>query len=226
MDAELRRRLAWTSRGLIKRLRCAPLGWALLRFGPGSCFGWYPDHWHEASPALALARHCCLFLAREWTTIESSGRLLAKGEMDLRTERGKDNLSEELLTAAETLVARLNRSQYSRLYRLASNARQRIMGSSHEWRPFEGLLLECHIDRRDRNHVTALMIALIPRVLKQERPARLAAAREARHRMRKTYVREALGHRAEKLAVSTASSSSIEKGAERFPLALDRLAKK
>lgn len=140
--------------------------------------------------------------------------------MGLRTERGGDNLPNSLLAAAKSVVGRLNPSQYSELYRLASNARQGIVGSAREWRPFEELLRDSSIARHDRNHATAVMLALMPHVLKQDKFARFAAARDARERIGK-----ARG-RSEDFFVSTASASSIDKGAERFPLALDRLAKK
>jgi hypothetical protein len=140
--------------------------------------------------------------------------------MGLRTERGGDHLPDWLLAAAEGLVGRLEASQCSQLYRLVSNARQGIMGSAREWQPFKSLLRNSRIVHSDRNHVTAVMLALLPQVVKQEKFARFAAARDARERMRK------MDGRSGKFVVSSASSSSIEKGAERFPLALDRLAKK
>lgn len=145
--------------------------------------------------------------------------------MGLRTERGGDNLPGSLLAWAESLVGRLDPSQYSNLYRLASNARQQIMGSAREWQPFESLLLESGIDRGDRNHVTAIMLALMPHVLKREKFARLAAVKSTRERTKKIGV-PVQQRRTGKFAVSTESSSSIDKGARRFPLALDRLAKK
>ena len=145
--------------------------------------------------------------------------------MGLRTARGGDLLPDLLLSAAKHVVEHLDPSQYSELFRLASNARQRIMGSPVEWRAFDGLLLEAGIDRSNRNHVTALVLTLMPKVLKQEKFAKFAAAREARERLKKLGLQVSWGSSG-KFAVSTESSASIDKGANRFASALDRFSKK
>jgi hypothetical protein len=115
--------------------------------------------------------------------------------------------------------------QYPELYRLASNARQTIMGSASEWRPFEAVLLDMGIKRNNRDHVTALVLALMPKVLKQEKGARAKAIKEARDRMAKAGV-EASWDKSGKFGVSRESSSALNDNAERFASALDRLAKK
>jgi len=145
--------------------------------------------------------------------------------MGLRTARGKDNLPGWLLSAADNVVRRLDPSQYPELYRLASNARQTIMGSASEWRPFESILLDARIDRSDRNHVTALVLALMPRVLKREKDARAIAIKDARARMAKAGV-EGKWSQTGKFEVSEESAASINESAERLASALDRLAKK
>lgn len=145
--------------------------------------------------------------------------------MGLRTERGGDRLPDRLLAAAESLVRSLDPSQYSELYHLASNARQGIAGSPKEWKPFDGFLLDAGIDRSDRNHVTALILVLLPKVLQHENDARKAAIARAHERLTKQGVRAQWG-RSGNFAASKESSGSIKKGAELFPLALDRLAKK
>ena len=137
--------------------------------------------------------------------------------MGLRTEQ--ENLEGSLLAAAKELVGRVDPSLHSELYRLASNARHGIAGSARDWKPFERLLDEARIARRNRNHVTAILLQLIPYVIEQEKFARFAAVKKARGR------KNALDTRKEFL-VSTATDASIDKGAKRFPLALERLAKK
>ena len=144
--------------------------------------------------------------------------------MGLRTERGGDELPDRLLKAAEDLVAHLDPARQSELYWLSSNARQGIV-SSQEWRSFEVLLRNARIDPRDRNHATAVMLVLLPTVLKREKSARFAATKEAHERIKRAGNRGTSGRPVE-FAVSTESSTSINKGAERFPLALNRLAKK
>ena len=145
--------------------------------------------------------------------------------MGLRTERGSDRLPDDLLAAAENLVAHLRPSQYSKLYHLASNARHQILGSRKEWSPFKPILEEFQIERTDRNHATALILALMPRVLEKKRPHALPP-RQASKRMERTRKKgEEIGRR-DPFAVSKASSRSIENAADRFPLALERLAKK
>ena len=145
--------------------------------------------------------------------------------MGLRTQRGKDVLPQWLLTASERVVGRLPASGHAELYRLASNARQRIMGTPSEWKPFDAILLEAGIDRSDRQHATALMLALMPRVLKHEKDAREKAVREARARLAKAGVAVRWGHSG-KFGVSDESCTSINESAERLASALDRLAKK
>src|SRR5271166_4266686 len=139
--------------------------------------------------------------------------------MGLRSERGKDDLPNWLLASAEKLVSQLDPAQYAELYRLASNARQQIEGSLPEWEPFERLLLEARVDRRNRNHATAVMLVLMPKVLSQVKSARFAAAQDAMDRLNSMKMRERRDG-SEKIVVSTATSSSLDKGVERFALAL------
>ena len=145
--------------------------------------------------------------------------------MGLRTERGGDYLPAWLTSAATKVVSQLDPSQYSELYRLASNARQTIMGTRKEWRPFDGMLLDAGIDRSHRDPVTALILAVMPKAFKQEKFAQLAAVRESKERMAKLGVQVYWGPKG-KFAVSTATSASIEKGAEDYAAALARLSNK
>ena len=154
--------------------------------------------------------------------LELAGKEMAMG---LRTERGGDNLPDWLTSAAAKVVSHLDSSQYSEFYRLASNARQKIMGTRKEWQPFDGLLLDAGIDRNNRDHVTALILAVMPKAFKQEKFAQFAAAQESKKRMEKMGVQVQWGPSG-KFAVSTATSASIEKGAEHYAAALVRLAKK
>jgi hypothetical protein len=144
--------------------------------------------------------------------------------MGIQTKYGGDNLPAWLSAAVENLIGNLDHSQYSELYRLASNARQRIMGSSKEWQPFESLLLDNKLDRSNRNHVTAIVLALMPRVLKQEKLARFAAVNESRKRMAAAGVQVQWGPSG-KFVVSNSTSTAIDKGAKRLASSLDRLAK-
>lgn len=137
--------------------------------------------------------------------------------MDLRTKQ--ESLADSLLVAAKELVGRVDPSLHSELYRLASNARHGIAGSARDWKPFERLLNEARILRGNRNHVTAIMLQLIPYVIEQDKFKRFAAATEARGRKKPRDTRD-------EFLVSTATDASIDKGAKRFPLALERLAKK
>ena len=147
--------------------------------------------------------------------------------MGIRTERGGDNLSDWLVSAAARVVSQLEPSQYSELYRLASNARQTIMGTSKEWQPFDSLLLDAEIDRSNRDHVTALILAVMPKVLKLERDAQFAEVKEAKERMKKLGMDQFLvSPQSGKFGVSTATTAAIEKGAEDYAAALARLAKK
>ncbi len=148
--------------------------------------------------------------------------------MGLRTEHGRDNLSDWLLLAVKNVVDRLDPSRFADLYRLASNARQTIMGSASEWKPFERLLLDAGIDRSNRDHVTALMLELMPKILKQEKDARDAAVAKAHERYAKMGLRLTPWSRDGRFAVkiSKESARSIKAGAERFASALERLAKK
>jgi hypothetical protein len=145
--------------------------------------------------------------------------------MGIHTERGKDNLPDWLISAAAKVVSQLDSSQYSDLYRLASNARQTIWGTQKEWQPFDGLLLDAGIDRSNRDHVTALILAVMPKAFNQEKFAQFAAAQESKKRLEKMGAQVQWGHSGN-FAVSTATSASIEKGAELYTPALVRLAKK
>lgn len=135
--------------------------------------------------------------------------------MGLRTKRGGDDLPSWLLVVAEDLVGRLDPSQQSRLYRLASNARQGIL-LVQEWESFDSIIRHARIDPQDRNHAPAVMLALMPKILTRERSARTAAVREARERLKKASKEKPLS-RSVKFGVSTESSTSINRGAERFP---------
>jgi hypothetical protein len=147
--------------------------------------------------------------------------------MGLQTASSRTNLPTWLLSAAANVVRKVEPSEYAEFYRLVSNARQTIMGSDEEWKPFLALLLETEIDRRDPNHLTALMIELLPKVVAQERNAYIHAVEKSRARLAEKGV-QAAREPSEKsaLTTSTASSTSINEGAERFAWALDRLSKK
>ena len=145
--------------------------------------------------------------------------------MGIKTVRGGDDLPDRLLSDAKVVVDKLDPSQYSELYRLASNARQTIRGTQKEWNQFDGLLMEAGIDRNDRNHVTAPILALMPLVLKQEKFAQHAAIQESKARMTKAGVQVAWGSTG-RFVVSTATADSISKGAQDYAAALARLAKK
>jgi hypothetical protein len=119
----------------------------------------------------------------------------------------------------------LDSTQYSELFRLASNARQTIPGTREEWLPFAGPLAEAGIDRNDRNHITALILAVMPLAIQQEKFAQFAAVQESKERMKRMGVQVAWGPTG-RFAVSTATAASIEKGADNYAAALVRLAKK
>jgi len=89
-------------------------------------------------------------------------------------------LTHELIEAAAIVADRLDPAQRLELHDLASNTRQGIFGSARHWAPFADALMENAIDRRDRNHATALMFAasMQPRPEDIERAARMKAARK------------------------------------------------
>ena len=130
-----------------------------------------------------------------------------------------DDLPAPLLKAAQSFVERLSLQQRQTIYRLASNARQQIVSKSG-WQEFDVLLREFRITPTNRDHATAVLLAVLPDVIRDEKFARFAALREAQAR---ASAKRVPTHRIE---VSTESSASIERGAERFALTLERLAKK
>ena len=143
--------------------------------------------------------------------------------MGLKTERGRDNIPDTLLQAAQRVANRIAPELYADLYELASNARQGISIPTKDWVPFIELLNEeqLHIHRRD--DATALLLVLLPKVLKAEQDARDAAVKTARERMEKQGVRAGWGpnFRAPKKA-----SESLNQSADQLASALQRLAKK
>jgi len=145
--------------------------------------------------------------------------------MGISTEHGGDKLPNWLLAASKKVVDRIDPSQYAELYRLSSNARQTILGAPSEWRPFDELLVDEGIDRNNRDHVTALLLVVMPIVVQQEKFARFAATQEAKARLEKLGVQPSWGNTGN-FAVSTASSSSINKAADDLASSLERLAKK
>ncbi len=147
--------------------------------------------------------------------------------MGLQTAHSKVDLSDRLLSAVRDVIARVEPSKYSEFYRLVSNARQTIVGSEDEWQPFLILLHNAEIDRSDPNHLTALMIELLPKVVAQERNAYFHAVEKSRAKLAERGVQatwDPSGNFA--LTTSTASSTSINEGADHFAWALDRLSKK
>jgi hypothetical protein len=146
--------------------------------------------------------------------------------MGLQTTTGI-NLPTWLLSAAASVARKVEASQYSELYRLVSNARQTITGSEEEWKPFFLILLEAQIDRNNPDHLTALMIELLPKVVAQQRDPYIQAVEKSRARLAEQGVQGGWAPSGKfALTTSTASSTSIAEGADRLALALDRLSKK
>ena len=95
--------------------------------------------------------------------------------MALRTEHGKDNLSNTLLETAKRFVDRVEPDLYLKLYRITSNARQQITNPSEEEKLFQALLREFQLSLTNRDHATAVLLTVLPEVVRwekvHERPA-------------------------------------------------------
>lgn len=138
------------------------------------------------------------------------------------------NLSDKTLAAARSVVSKLDASQYAEFYQLVSNARQSIPGSQREWSPFVAILSDANIDPGRNEDLTALMMEVLPKMLAQEKPAHEQAVKEARERLAKSRGQAGFVDKTGRFALntSTASSTSINEGAEQYALAIKKLSKR
>jgi hypothetical protein len=138
------------------------------------------------------------------------------------------HLSNRVLAAARLVVSKLDPSQYAEFFQLVSNTRQSIPGSQREWSPFIAILSDANIDPGQYEDLTALMIEVLPKMLAHEKQVHQQAVKEARERLAKSGGQAGFVDKTGTFALttSTASSTSINEGADQYAWAIKKLSKK
>ncbi len=134
------------------------------------------------------------------------------------------HLSNKALAAARLVVSKLDPSQYAEFFQLVSNARQNIPGSQREWSPFITIFSDANIDPARYEDLTALMMEVLPKLLAHEKQVHQQAVKEARERLAKSGGQAGFVDKSGNFALttSTASSTSINEGADEYAWAIKK----